>query len=349
MFGKNLKYYRLKKNLSMKELADMVGVTNMAISNYESGKRTPDIMILRKLASALGIQVMDFMTIRNQLLHFAHGEFRRNSTLSKGKQEYLYESLEEYFNRFFTVINILGSTVLPPAPEIHHLSLDSDNQVNAGRLRDWLKLSSEGPINSLVTLLENNGILVYLIEFDDSKFSGINGSANEYPYIAINKNMSPERQRFTITHELVHMAFDWPNNISEKESEKIANGIAGAFLFPEKDANRELGIKRSGIQADMQVSAEEFGISMICLAYRARELKIVSEDAYRKFMMTASKLGWRKNEPSRIGQELSNLFMQLVYRAVAEEEINIQRGAELLNVPYEKIYDTLIQFSAEGR
>ena len=63
MFGKNLKYYRLKKNLSMKALADKVGVSNMAISNYESGKRTPDIMILRKLAEALGIQVMDFMTI----------------------------------------------------------------------------------------------------------------------------------------------------------------------------------------------------------------------------------------------------------------------------------------------
>ena len=98
----------------------------------------------------------------------------------------------------------------------------------------------------------------------------------------------------------------------------------------------------------MQVSAEEFGISMICLAYRAMELKIVSEDAFRKFMMEASKMGWRKNEPSRIKQESSYLFMQLVYRAVADEEINIQRGAELLNIPYKQIYDVLVQFSAKG-
>ena len=40
MFGKNLKYYRLKNNMTMKALADKIGVTNMAISNYESDNRT---------------------------------------------------------------------------------------------------------------------------------------------------------------------------------------------------------------------------------------------------------------------------------------------------------------------
>lgn len=37
MFSKNLKYYRLKKNMSKKELASLVQVTPMAISYYENG------------------------------------------------------------------------------------------------------------------------------------------------------------------------------------------------------------------------------------------------------------------------------------------------------------------------
>ena len=58
MFEKNLKYYRLQKNMSMKDLATAVGVTSMAISNYESGKRKPEIEIINKLAEVLGIKVV---------------------------------------------------------------------------------------------------------------------------------------------------------------------------------------------------------------------------------------------------------------------------------------------------
>ncbi|MCR5058421.1 MAG: helix-turn-helix domain-containing protein, partial [Clostridiales bacterium] len=37
MFNKNLKYYRLQKNMSKKELADKCGVSAMAITHYENG------------------------------------------------------------------------------------------------------------------------------------------------------------------------------------------------------------------------------------------------------------------------------------------------------------------------
>lgn len=345
MLGKNLKYYRLKNNMTMKELAEKIGVTNMAISNYESGKRTPDMQILNKLAEVLNIKIMDFMSVRDENLKFVHREFRKTSTLIRNKQELIYESIEEYFNRFFIVVNLLGVNVLQKAPKIHSISLVEDIEICARKLREWLNLSVEGPIANLLNILENNGILVYLLNFDDSNFSGLNGMVNGYPYIVINQNMTAERQRFTISHELAHIAFIWDDDMDENKIERIANGIAGAFLFPSKDAVRELGIRRVGIQGDMQVPAAEFGISMLCLAYRAKELQIITESAHRKFMIKASKLGWRKEEPSRIRMESSNLFKQLVYRAIEEEEINIQRGAELLNLTYIQISDELSQFS----
>lgn len=347
MFGKNLKYYRLSNNMTMKELADKVGVTSMAISNYESDKRTPNISIFRKLAEILNVKLMDFMVVRNEDLQFKHGEFRKNTALAKTRQELIYESIEEYFNRFFVVVNILGSTVLPMAPRIHNLQLVDDSEISARKLREWLNLSVEGPVNSLITLLENNGVLIYLIDINDDKFSGLNGVVSGRPYITINRNMTPERQRFTIAHELVHMAFKWNDDIDLKTCERIANSIAGAFLLPAKDAVRELGIRRSGIKGDMIVPAKEFGISMICLAYRAKELEIITENAYRSFMIKVSQNGWRRNEPSRIEQESANLFKQLVYRAVEEEAINLQRGAELLNISYKQISEELSQFNDE--
>ena len=47
--------------------------------------------------------------------------------------------------------------------------------------------------------------------------------------------------------------------------------------------------------------------------------------------------GWRKNEPSRIEQEETTLFKQLVYRAIGEDAISVQRGAELLGTSYEEV------------
>lgn len=46
----SMKEFRLKLNLSQKELGDKVGVSEASISNYETGKREPDLKTLCGLA-----------------------------------------------------------------------------------------------------------------------------------------------------------------------------------------------------------------------------------------------------------------------------------------------------------
>ena len=58
-------------------------------------------------------------------------------------------------------------------------------------------------------------------------------------------------------------------------------------------------------------------------------------------------MGWRSNEPSRIKGECPLLFQQLVLRAIGEEEINIQRGAELLRRSYVEV-SNLYMISSEA-
>ena len=62
MFNKNLKYYRLKKQMTKKELASLIGVTPMAITYYENGKRKPDMNTIQALAKALDIRVKENQT-----------------------------------------------------------------------------------------------------------------------------------------------------------------------------------------------------------------------------------------------------------------------------------------------
>ena len=82
MFSKNLRYFRLKKGMTKKALADQANVTPMAITNYESGKRKPDMETMKRLAKALDVRVSDFLATRSKDIVFAHGEFRKNTKLS---------------------------------------------------------------------------------------------------------------------------------------------------------------------------------------------------------------------------------------------------------------------------
>ena len=72
MFSKNLKYYRLMKSLSKKELANKVEVTPMAISNYESGNRIPEMDIMKKIAEVLDVRIADFLVVRNEGIKFTY-------------------------------------------------------------------------------------------------------------------------------------------------------------------------------------------------------------------------------------------------------------------------------------
>ena len=57
MFGKNLKFYRLRSGLTQQELAERVGIGAMAISNYENEKRQPNYQVVIRLADQLGVAI----------------------------------------------------------------------------------------------------------------------------------------------------------------------------------------------------------------------------------------------------------------------------------------------------
>ena len=334
MFNKNLKYYRLKNDLAKSALASMVGVTPMAITNYENGDRKPDMQTIKALAKALNVKIADFLTARNNNLVFLHEEFRKNGKLSKGQQAYVREAVEEYFGRFYETVELLGGEVLSENPRMHTIAITGDSEKDGNALRHYLGLSDLGPVGNLIEHLENSGILVCLLDIDNDGFSGMNGSVNGRPYIVINKHLTAERMRTTIGHELAHFAFAWPDEMEDKEAEKYATAIAGAFLFPKADAIRELGIKRKAITTDMYMVCKEYGIAMSLLVVRAHLCGIINDTIYKNYFI---KSGSGKNERSRIEMDVPTLFEQLVYRAVNEDEISVQKGAELLKMPYDTV------------
>ena len=60
--GKFIVSLRKSKNLTQQELADVLGVTDRAISNWENGRRLPDISLLYPLSKALGVTINELIS-----------------------------------------------------------------------------------------------------------------------------------------------------------------------------------------------------------------------------------------------------------------------------------------------
>ena len=59
--GKFIAEYRKKKNLTQKELAEKLGITDKAISKWERGIAMPDSSIMLELCDILGISVNELL------------------------------------------------------------------------------------------------------------------------------------------------------------------------------------------------------------------------------------------------------------------------------------------------
>ena len=59
--GEIISNLRREKGMTQKDLADRMGVTDKAVSKWETGQGFPDISLLEPLAKALGISVIELM------------------------------------------------------------------------------------------------------------------------------------------------------------------------------------------------------------------------------------------------------------------------------------------------
>ena len=345
VFSKNLTYYRLKKGLNKKELAKQAGVTPASITHYEKGERVPESMdVIKKLALALEVKVTDFMVFHTGDLVFSFGDFRKNQSLSKSDQELVRAQTERYFTRFFNVIEVLGESCLPSSPELSVLPLSENVEENAEAMRRYLGLSLTGPVGNLTCCLENRGFLVFAYDPELCDFFGMNGTVNGRPFIVCNGAHAPERTRLTIARELARILFFWPEGMEDKEAEKLVTATGGAFLFPKTDVIRELGPRRASLtMKELNIVGEEYGISPSLIVKRAEICHVLSKERAKRIYQVLAQKGWFSGkQPERINREKSELFEQLVFRAVSDDEISIQKGGELLNKPCEYIAEQCI-------
>ncbi len=341
-FGKRLQQARKMEGYSLRSLSEKMDklVSYNALDRYEKGVMMPSGEVLQALSRVLN-RPMDFF-FRSMELELKKIEFRKRSSLSKRAEQAILERSRDFFERYTEIEDLLGENISFENPlDTPYTDTPQKAESQADNLRQKWKLGSV-PIPNIHELLEDNGIKVHEVETEDDRFDGFSADTDLGPVVVVSKKLDNNllRKRMTLVHELAHIILDIPDSLSHKEKEAITSRFAGAILLPKDAFGREFGKHRDAISLGELIEMKfQFGASIWAIMYRARQLGWITEAVFKRFCSAASKWRSEKKEPGDdeyfdhgLSHETNSRFRQLVYRGVAEGEISVSKGADLLEI-----------------
>lgn len=334
-FAERLKSARVMAGLSLQDLAEKLQnrVTRQALHKYEKGEFMPDSEMLGLLCDALGVRPDYFY--RKTEVKMGQISFRKRQNFPVKDRKGLEERTKDVLERYLELEQILN---IPTNFSLHFkdrpIKTNQDVEQIAIDLRRAWKLGKD-PIFNLIELLEDNKIKVIEIESADT-FDGLSAWANEgtIPVIVLNNSIikSLDRKRFTALHELAHLILNLDGH-TEKQKEKFCHYFAAAMLLPSDTLEKEVGRSRTKLLLpELGAIKKQYGISMQAIAYRMKDLGIITPSYFKQFMFFINQSGFKIEEPFAYeGQEKSSRFSQLLFRALGEELISMSKAASLNN------------------
>jgi Zn-dependent peptidase ImmA (M78 family)/transcriptional regulator with XRE-family HTH domain len=352
MSGERIKLARRRAGLSLRELAREMGsrVTAQAIGKYERGEMTPSSDVLIALSKALSVSIPFLMA--PEKIELGKVDFRTKAGTGAKDRARVEAEVLEWVGRYLQIEDILrmDSAVWHcptgmPTPVRNPLQAEA----LAEALREDWALGID-PIPNMTELLEEKGIKVLIADLPE-RVDGVTCFVNRpgrndnggIPVIVVNKQISLERRRFTMAHELAHRVIESAAPHA-RTVEKLCHRVAGAFLMPKGHLQQEIGKHRNALGYRELVDLKRlYRVSAAALLVRLEHIDVIDKGT-REYAFRTFASGWRIREPDEIeekekrGQfEQPKRFERLTFRALAEDMISVSKAAELLRVPIPKV------------
>jgi transcriptional regulator with XRE-family HTH domain len=349
MFGERLRLARKRAGLSLRELAERMGndVSAQAISKYESGKMLPSSSVLVALAKALDVS-LDFL-MSNQVEALAGVEFRKHSGTSAAERAQAESTVIDAIERQLALDDILGVDSEKNELPKERVTVSSLEEVEAraDALRKKWDVGAD-PIRSMTDLLEDKGIKVVSVDIP-KRLSGLTGDVQRpggkasVPIIVVSNQITIERRRFTLAHELGHRIIGATKG--DLKLENAMHRFAAAFLIPRKHLQNEVAGARDALPPYSEVVRLKrlYGVAAAAMLMRLKDIGVLSGSSVSYAFQTYARQ-WRTVEPEPIDPsgplgklERPTRFERSVYWALSDRLISLPRAAELLRRPIEMV------------
>jgi Zn-dependent peptidase ImmA (M78 family)/transcriptional regulator with XRE-family HTH domain len=298
---------RQSRGFSQKELSDQIGLSQSKLSKIELGQQDVPDEVLNRLVVALRYPQSFFTqalpTFTSTTSPF---NYRKKASLLIRNQD----RIEAQANIIRTQIRQMLDSVEFPS-KVEYLNLEEfgyDMERAAESIRSAWNIP-RGPIENLVKILEDVGIIVIWMDFGGLEVSGFTiQDGTEHPIIFLNRSMPGDRDRFTLSHELCHIL---AHRIYTLDSEEQADQFASAFLMPRRDIREMLHNLSIDTLAHLKI---KWKVSMGALLYRARQVEAINKYQSDRLWIRMSQLGYRLQEPPtlNIPKEKPTLIRELI-------------------------------------
>jgi Zn-dependent peptidase ImmA (M78 family)/DNA-binding XRE family transcriptional regulator len=333
--GLRLKEARDARGISVASLAELLGVTRAAIYQYESDEQSPRPTIMEKICAILNLPTAFF--VRSFEAEPAGLIFYRS--LSSTKQQ-ARARIERRMGWIHDIADAVREYVELPKPNIPVFDLPSDplqlsqNEVEnvASEARKFWNLD-DGPLGSVVNLLENNGAIISRDDFLVDEVDALSQWRNldSVPYFLLNnRKQSAARSRMDLCHEIGHVLLH--RNLSKddfvrhhKLVEDQAFRFGGAFALPAESFVAEL--ESGSLTLDFfQELKPTWKMSTGMMIKRTENLGLLSEGQAERLWRKRAKNGWHLREPldDELPVETPRLLPKAIHMVLDDKAVSRQ-------------------------
>lgn len=306
--GELLEALRLSRGLTQAQVAAATGVSQAALSKLESGHADADDDRWDQLADYLGVPATAFFDVVGSAAP-ARIFHRKRKTTSQTAVRKVAAELSLVRLRVEDLLGARRTTL-----NRHDLEGGfSTPQEVAQLVRSELGLGTE-PIENLVGLLEGAGAVVLRWPLEAIQVDAVASWQDDtVPVVLVGEHVPPDRQRFTVAHELGHAVMH--DGDASESQEREADAFAGEFLLPAERLGTEWPPSPS--LEDLLPLKRRWGVSLPALIRRAYDADILSDDEYRKWNIFLSTTGMHRREPQPTERENPAALAAVIRDALA--------------------------------
>lgn len=325
LVGQRIRRLRHVVGIGQADFAEMAGIASGSVSKLENGRMPLSRDLLGKVAASLYC-TPDFLTLPVELAPTTRPWLRAYADAPKRTVD---QVVDDCTTAMEAIVG-LGLKLMPDAMPLFTGDLMDQSAIEdfAVDVRVAAGLSDNDVVGNSVRAAERLGCIVLPTPDELGRHLGISVRADAHtPIICLGRwtaegmPVPGDRQRFTVAHEIGHLALHSgvgaPVTAEEASLiEKQAHAFAGAFLAPGDamlDALAELG-GRVTLQTLAKIK-QRWGISIKALVTRFQNLGVIDADHARSLFKQISARGWNRNEPVPVGTEQGIWFLRAIEAA----------------------------------
>lgn len=319
-----LRLARDARAATQEDLANWSGVTQALISKVENRLTQPSEEVVEKISDALKFP-RSFFYQQERAIGFPPFHYRKRSRLGTRALAGIGASINIRRQHVTKLLRSYELDVEKPIPQIDLDETGLTPERVAERLREYWLLP-RGPVDNLVEVIERAGGIIILTRFGTNLLDALSfRSEGLPPLFFLNRDVSGDRFRFSLAHELAHIVLHTvPGDDQAMEIE--ADRFAAAFLMPATDIRPYLSMVKLSSLARVKAF---WKVSIKALIRRAHDLKLITDNYYKMLNIEYNKT-FTQGEPVNIPFEQPSLLKTIFQYHMGPLGYSMKELAELL-------------------